>query len=444
MSTTVPDWAEEAEGAIPHGSLHRIALWSLLTILLGFGGLTAWAALTTIESAVPASGFIVSGGKRKTISLLESGILRTLLVREGETVSAGDVLMLLDDAQVRAVQSQASMQYWSAVVRAARLTAEAGDERIFPVSKQVRDAAAASPDIAATVRAEQGQFQERWRALDASVRVQERKIAQSEAQKGALRAQIAANGTRLALIRDELKGIDFLMERGLSTKPRQLELRRIEAELRGQLGALASQMLQTEQAIAQIELEILNTAATRHSDISRERTETQAAKADAEQRLEAATDLMRKKEVRAPEAGVVTDIRYFTPGSSIVAGQPVMDLVPVTETLLVEGSVSPHEVEHLAVGQSVNVRLTAYKAHRVPVLMGRLTYVGADRQMDASGQPYFLIRAAIDSDALTDKPGVNLSPGMPADILVINGARSALDFLISPISDSLRHGMKED
>ena len=121
-----------------------------------------------------------------------------------------------------------------------------------------------------------------------------------------------------------------------------------------------------------------------------------------------------------------------------------MDLVPANEHLLIEGNVMPNEVEHLRVGQNVNIRLTAYKAHRVPVIAGILTYVGADRQLDANNQPFFLIRAEVQPRALIDKPGVILLPGMPADVLVINGNRSILSFLVSPISDSLFHALREE
>ena len=140
----------------------------------------------------------------------------------------------------------------------------------------------------------------------------------------------------------------------------------------------------------------------------------------------------------------MTDFKFFTPGSSIVAGQPVMDLVPDTQHMLLEGTVAPWDVEHLAIGQRVNVRLTAYKARRVPVITGRLTYVGADRQMDANNSPVYIVRAEVDPDALRDKPGVVLLPGMPADILIVNGARSVLDFLVSPITDGISHAMKEE
>lgn len=437
-------WLPEAEASLPQGSLRRIALLSLLTILLGFGGLITWAALARIESAVPASGTLIASGKRKTISLVDSGILKALMVQEGDKVAAGQVLLQLDDVQPRAAMAQASVQYWSAVARAARLAAEAADERTLPVSAALRNAAKADPAVAAAVAAEAYQFQSRWGALDANTRVEERKIAQQEAQIAALRAGIASASIRMGLVKEELRGVDFLMARGLSTKPRQLELQRNEAELRGAIGQFAGQYHEAEEVIAQVRSGIVNTMEARRADISRERSETQAAQADAEQRLTAARDLLQKREILAPEAGTVTDFKYFTPGSSIVAGQPVMDLVPDTQRLLVEGTVAPYEVEHLAVGQHVNVRLTAYKAHRVPVITGRLTYVGADRQMDANNAPVFVVRAEIDASALRNKPGVVLLPGMPADILIVNGARSVLDFLLSPITDGISHAMKEE
>ena len=439
-----PAWLAKAEATLPQASLRRVAIFSALTLLLGFGGLTAWAAIAKIETAVPATGFVISGTKRKTISLADPGILHALLVHEGDKVAAGQVLLRLDEVQARASRDQAYVQYWSAAARAARLAAEAMDRRELPVAPDLQAAADANPAVAAAVQAEAHQFKVRWDAFDASLRVQDRKIAQAQAQTSALRAQIAASGTKLGLLQQELTSVNYLLSRGLETKPHQLELLRTDADLRGAIGQLAGQLTQTEQSIAQTEQETLNNTETRRADISREQSETQAALADADQRLRAATDQLERREITAPEAGTVTDLKYFTLGSSIMAGQPIMDLVPDTQQLLIEATVAPNEVEHLTAGQRVNVRLTAYKAHRVPVITGHLTYVGADRQLDANNQSVFLVRAAIDSKALRDKPGVILLPGMPADVLIINGERSILNFLISPITDSIRHSMREE
>ena len=437
-------WIGDCERSLPQFSLRRVALVSFVVTFVGLGGVLSWAALATVDSAVPANGVVVASGKRKTITLLEGGILHELLVHEGANVVAGQVLLRLDDVQVRAARDQARAQYWSAIAKSTRLAAEAADQRDLTFPTDLKDAAANDAAVAAGMAAEQHQFQVRWASFDASIRVQERKIAQQQAQIGAIRAQIAAFGTRLALTQEELKGINYLIERGLSTKPRQLDLLRSEADMRGQIGQLGAQLMQAMQVIAQIELEIINTGESRRADISRERAETQSAASDADQRLRAAADQLLKREIVSPEAGTITDLKFFTVGSSIVAGLPIMDLVPTTQHLIIEGNVAPNEIEHLHVGQIVNVRLTAYKAHRVPVITGHLTYVGADRQMDANNQPVFLIRAEIDADALKDKPGVVLLPGMPADVIVINGSRSILSFLVSPITDSLFRAMREE
>ncbi len=438
-----PLWMDEAEGSLPQASLRRVALWSLLITVLGLGSVLVWASLASIESAVPASGVVVASGKRKTITLLEGGILHELLVHEGDQVTAGQVLLRLDDTQVRAARNQAKVQYWSAIAKLNRLAAEAMDKRTLSIPADLRDAAANDPAVAAAARAETQQFQVRWDALDASSRVSERKVAQQQAQIGSIQAQSASLGIRLGLTQEELKGVNFLMSRGLSTKSRQLELLRTEADMRGQIEQLGAQRVQAMQMIAQITLETINVAESRRADISRERADTQAALSDADQRLRAAADQLEKREIISPESGTITDLKFFTIGSSIVAGQPIMDLVPLSQHLLIEGNVTPNEVEHLRIGQAVNIRLTAYKAHRVPVISGHLTYVGADRQMDANNQPVFLMRAELNPDALSDKPGVVLLPGMPADVIVINGRRSVLSFLVSPIADSLFHAMRE-
>ncbi len=442
--TATPAWLAEAATEVSPMSLRRVAWLSLLTVVLGLGGVLTWAGMAHIDRAVPANGFVVASGKRKTISLLEGGILRELLVREGDHVAAGQVLLRLDDVQVQAARTQASTQYWAAVAKATRLSAEALDRRELTFDANLRAAAARDPAIAAAVAAEAHQFDVRWNLVDATVRVQERKIAQTQAQIGAINAQIASAGTKLSLIREELHNVDFLLARGLETKPHQLDLRRTEADLRGQIGQLGNQLTQAEQLIAQTEFETINAAESRRADISRERAETQAAQADAEQRLRAADDQLVKREITAPEPGTINDIRYFTVGSSVIAGQPVMDLVPDSSHLLIEGNVAPNDVEHLAIGQRVNIRLSAYKAHRVPVIGGRLVYVGADRQMDSNNQPIFLMRAEVDPDALKSLPGVVLLPGMPADLMVLNGRRSVLSFLLSPITDSLFHAMNEE
>ena len=431
------------DAAFAEPSLRRVGIASGLVIGLGVFGLLGWASVSEMESAVPAGGTIVSAGKRKSISLLEPGLLRELAVREGDRVAAGDVLLRLDDVQARSGADQARQQYWAAVAKASRLTAEALDKRIWETPGDLADAARDAA-IAAQLDAERHLFLARWDAFDGQVRIAGRRIAEQQAEIAALAVQLVALRTRLSLLREELAGVESLLARGFAPRNRALELRRGVAELEGAMADAVGRQAQRRQGIAQTEAEIAGAAQTRRQDISRDRTDVQGAIGDAAQRLRAAEDVLERRLVRAPENGTVTDIRAFTPGSSIAPGQPVMDLVPADGRLLVEASVTPTDIERVHVGQKIRVRLTAYKSHRVPALSGRLVYVGADRQVDPRGEPFFLARAELDPDALKPYPGVALYAGMPAEVLVIGGRRTALDFLISPIRDGMRRGMTEE
>ena len=141
---------------------------------------------------------------------------------------------------------------------------------------------------------------------------------------------------------------------------------------------------------------------------------------------------------------MITDIKFFTPGSSIGAGQPILDIVPQNDKMIVEVRVRPDDVEHVHPGQRVNIRLTAYKQHKVPILTGQLVYVSADAQQDQQGAQFILARAEIDRRELKRINNVALYPGMPAEVLVIGGERTAIDYFISPITDSLRRSFGEE
>ncbi len=435
---------EAAADAYHAPSLRRIALWSVLTVVLGIGGLGIWAALTQLDSAVPATGQFVAAGKRKTVTLADSGTLKTLLVHEGDRVTAGQPLLLLDDVQARAIMKQAEAQSWGAIAKTARLDAEMHDRRVISFPDNLLQAASQDLPIGALVQGERALFASRWDTFDGNARVTGRKVQQLQAQIVALQVQRQTLDTRLMLTEDEARGVDTLLKDGFAPRTQALAIHRAIAELQGAVGDADGRFIQAQQAIEQEKLQLTGIVETRHADAAHDMQDAKMLLADVAQRLTATRSQLDHSTVTAPEDGAVTDIKAFTPGSSIMAGQPVLDIVPGDGRLLIEASVPPTEIEHVHRGQRVNVRLSAYKAHRVPTVTGRLVYVGADRQPDAHGDPVFLVRAELDPDALKPYPGVVAYAGMPADVLIIGGERTALDFLISPIRDGMRGGMRED
>lgn len=443
MSKAAEALEAEMEAVLPPPSMRRIMLASVAVLVLGCGGLIGWAAATPLERAVIGNGTLIAEGKRKTVTLLEPGILRELLVREGDRVAAGQPLLRLDTTQAEASAQQAQALFWGQSVRAARLMAEQAEERGFTPPAGALVAAAANPAIGSVIEAERRLFAARRAAFDGSLGVQRTRIAQLQQQTGAIVAQRNAAATRLQATREELAGVRQLLASGFATRTRLWELQRAEAELLGNLGQFQAQEAQTREQIAQAEAEMSALSLNRAQDIARELQEAQAMVADAEQRLRGALDVLTRREVAAPEAGTVTEFRFFTPGSSIGAGQPVLDIVPLDDRVIAETRIALTDTEQVRPGQRARIRLSAYRSHDVPLLDGEVIFVSPDRQTDAQGASFFLARLQLDAAALASVPSVVLAPGMPVEAFLLGEKRTALDYVFRPLTDSLRRSLRD-
>lgn len=432
------------DAAVPPPRIGRLVLAALLVLVAGAGGLVGWAAFTPVERAVIGQGALVAEGRRKTVTLLEPGILQALLVREGERVAEGQPLMRLDTTQADAAAAQARATYWAQAVRAARLTAEQQDSRRMVLPDGAGEAGRADPAIASLVEAEGRLFAARWEAYEGTLGVSRTRIAQQQEQMAAYAAQREATSTRLAAIREELAGVSRLVQQGYATRTRQWELQRTEAELAGNLGQYQAQEAQAREAIAQAELEMANARLGRQQEVARDLQEARVQRAEAEQRLRGALDVLARRVVRAPEAGVVNEIRYVTPGSSISAGQPVLDIVPLQDRLVAEVRLALTDIENVAVGQRARLRFSAFRSREVPLVNSEVVYVSADRQTDPQGNSYFLARVAVDPSVSESLPrGATLAPGMPVEAFLLGERRSALDYVIRPIVDALRRSLRD-
>jgi HlyD family secretion protein len=433
----------DAEVSAGTPSVRRVMAGALLLLFVGCGGLLAWAALAPIERAVVARGNLVAEGRRKSILLSEPGILQALLVREGQRVATGEVLLRLDPTVAEATAAQARAQSLTQGARVARLRAEQAGQRRFAPPAELAAAARGDPALAAILEAEQRLFTARWEAFDGNVSVAERRIAVERERLAAAMAQRAATERRLASIRADLSGLRPLAQQGFARIRELREFERLESQAVGDIGALRAQEAQFQQSIAQAELELSTFRLTRAQDIARDLQDAQQLLVDAEQRLLAAANVRARRDILAPEPGIVTDIRFVTPGSSITDGQPVLDLLPVDDRLIVEAKVSPNDVEQLQVGGRVKLRLLALRARTTPLLAGELTYVSADQQTDAQGNAFFLARARIDPAGLALIPDLRLNAGMPVELFVLGETRSALDYLLAPIRDSMRRALRD-
>lgn len=424
----------------PVGRLTRRALLVLAVTLLPLGG---WASMTLIEQAVLGQGQLIPEGKRKTVTLLEPGILRRLEVREGSPVEAGQTLAQLDVTQAEAAADQAKAAYWSGRARIARLRAEQADLRGLEFPPELRQAAAGEPGIDIFLQAERALFAARWAHFDSQIAVQERAITQSREQMVGARAQRDGAERQLRSVREQIAGLNRLLVQGYASRFSVLELQRDEASFAASSGAAAAQEAQLREAVAQGEKQLAGLHLTRLSEIANDLQTTEATVASAQQQLRAAQDILVRREVLAPEAGRVTNIQMFSPGSSIAAGQPILDLVPAHDRLIVEGQIDPTDIEQVAVGQPTNLRLTAYRMRQLPVLPGRLIHVSPDATTLPSGRVVYTVRAELEEDALGRFGDVRLLAGMPVEIYILGEQRTPISYFWKPIRDAARRAFRD-
>jgi HlyD family secretion protein len=425
----------------PVGRTLRLALLALGLTLVPFFG---WATMTTMERAVLATGTLIPEGRRKTVNLLEPGILRRLLVREGEVVDAGQPLLQLDVTQAEATADQARATFWSGRAKIARLRAEQAELRALSFPDELMRTAAGDPAIRVFLEAEQALFEARWKTFDGQASVQERQITQFQEQIAGARAQRAAAEAQLRSAREQLQGMRQLQSQGLVSLFRLQEMQRLEQTYIGTIGQFTAQEAQLREQVAGAQKQLETLRLTRLSEIATELQATEAAVATAVQQLRAAQDVLARREVLSPEAGKVVNIQAFTPGGTIGSSQPIMDIVPVRDRFVVELQVMPVDIEQVTVGQRVNTRLTSYRVRTVPMISGRVIHVAADIMTNAStGLSYFLARAELDLDVLDRLPDVTLQAGMPAEVFVLGEERTPLSYLWSPLRNAARRAFRD-
>lgn len=442
---TAPPVIIDVEPVEPEPTLRGTMLATVAAIGIGFGGFMLWACTASLDSAAIATGTIMVDSRRKTVSHLEGGILDELHVKEGDRVAEGQPLLVLDRTQGRAQLAQLDSQYWAALARTARLKAEQEGQRAFPAPPELAEAAARDPVAAEALAAEQRLMAARWETYDGQLGVQKRKIAQMREQVEALRAQRRAFLDRLAYTEEELKNAKGLLEKGFERKPRVLELQRLTAELRGEVGELQAREAEANQGIAGAEQEMLNLEAARRTEVADEQQRMQTVVADYAERRRSASDVLTRLTVTAPQAGRVVGLRFVTRGSAVPSGAPLMDIVPDNDELVVEAAVNPTDIDQVHPGQEAHVHLTAFKQRRVPPVKGEVVSVSADLLTDErTGRTYYEARVRLDPAELGQFQHVKLYPGMPAEVMIAGAERKAIEYFLSPLTDTMRRSFREE
>ncbi|WP_293863276.1 HlyD family type I secretion periplasmic adaptor subunit [uncultured Alsobacter sp.] len=431
-----------------NGSVGRLVGLGLGVLVLFFGAIGSWAALAPLDSAVVADGAFEAAGNRKALQHRDGGIVASVLARDGDTVEAGQVLMVLDDSAPKALVASLSAQATSLSVLRSRLVAER-DEAPEPVFEPDLLARSGEPAVARILAAQRHQFDERRRQLEGELAILAGVASQQGDQLRGLQAQIVGIDAQAALLRQEADGVRKLFAAGYATKVRLSGLERNEASVVAEQGRLAAQAAALGGALAATGLRRSQLRRDRQTEVADQLRQIEQQAAELEPRLMSARETLTRTVMRAPAAGTVLGLNVFTVGGVIAAGQKVLEIVPADGQPTIAVRVDPAEAERLRAGQTVDVQLTGIPAARRPIVTGHLMRISADRLTDPrSGAAYYEARVAVDD--VRPGPGaavqtaVVLGPGMPAQVIIGTGSRSALQYLVGPLTDQIRRAMREE
>jgi len=443
MSAGVASWARPEDVPLrPRiGAPLAAGAFLLIAFFAGFGG---WAALAPLSSATVAEGVIRVETHRKTVQHLEGGIVREILINEGDKVTAGQVLMRLDKTQSGTTVSVLQDQQDALLALQARLEAERDglDAIQFPPELSARQS---DPKVATVVGGQQKIFDTRRQSLRAQLGIVSQRVEQLGSEIAGHKAQLVSANEQIQLTQEEIATVTDLLNRGLERKPRLLALQRQQSYREGSRGEQLGAIAKAQQEIGEAKLQSADLLDKRSSEIALELRDTQSRLLENRQKLGAAVDVDNRMEVVAPVSGQVVDLKVHTLGGVVRPGDALLDIVPQSDELVVEARVRPVDIDAVHAGQSAQVALTAYKQRTTPRLDGRLATVSADALIDESRHiSYYSAEIHIDSSELAKLNGVQLYPGMPAEVMIVTGERTLLQYFIQPVIDSFHRAFREE
>lgn len=408
-------------------------------LVVSFGG---WGMYAHLDSAVVAHGTLLAESERKTVEHLEGGILRQLLVRSGDRVEAGQVVALLDATQTEAQLAQLTASSRALALRLWRLDAEEqGATTLDPTTAPAIGGDEAPARIAAEVRL----FEARLRAHVGQIASLRRQVDQLAAQERAATAQSNAAARQLALWTDERASNATLVAKGATPRQKLLELDRNLAILEGDRDEQKGLAAAAREDMARARTDIETLVQQRLADAGEQVSEGRRQLAEVTSQIRGAEDVLERRKLRAPQAGLVVHINVVSPGAVVGSGVPVMEIVPDEDRLVAEVHLATDAIDTVHVGRPAKVKLSAYKRAKAPTLEGEVIYVSADVLTDErDGSEYYDAKISLDQATLKGLDHVTLMPGMPVEVAIRTGERRAADYFLEPILRHFGRALREE
>jgi HlyD family type I secretion membrane fusion protein len=407
-------------------------------------GLGLWASLDRLASGITAQAEVRVDSQRKTLRAKETGVVKQILVKEGQTVRPGQPLLLFNDVEARAAVDVLQNQYDTLMAQNARFTAEALNRGALEFPPELT-ARMAEPGVATLIRDQQFLFTTRQQLFQSQQAVLAQRVEQQQTQIQGQQSQLESVVEQQRLTVEELEGYRKLNEQGFAPKTLILRYERSLAELAGRKGQLQSEIARLRQQMGETRMQLSSLQNERASQAAEGLRDSQTKLADVVPRLTSARQNLAATVVRSPVQGYVFNLTQFTIGGVVGSGETVMDVVPSSTPLTVTAMIKPEDVDEVHAGMPAKVKLTGLNQRFNDSLDATVSVVSADRiTNEKSGVAFYRVDLQIPPAELKKlKKGVQLTPGMPAQALIKTGERSIMSFLISPITDTLEDAFRE-
>lgn len=400
-----------------------------------------WAAFAPLDAGAYAQGQIAVSGNRQAVQHREGGVVTALLVAEGDTVRRGQILLQLSSGELRATERGVSSQVFALMAQRARLIAERDRLGSIPTPPEFADLAPQDRVLAQeSLRIQQQQFGARRTGRSTETGVLGQRIAQLNEQISGYEGQIAANQEQQRLIQDELAGMRSLAERGYAPLTRVRALERTAAQLDGELGSLRAQIARSREAVGETRLQMSGVSTKMNEDVADQLRLIDVQLNELQPRMAELRAQIARNEVRAPASGEVVGLTIFTQGGVIQPGQTLMEIVPRDASQVIIAQISPNDVDNLRVGLDTEVRFPGLRERNPPIVHGRVTRISADSfTLEETGASYFRAEIVVPASELAKmgRGAETLRPGAPVEVVVLLRKRTALGYLLEPLTNNL-------
>lgn len=417
-----------------------------LVVALGFGGFLLWASLAPLDKGVPLSGTVAKESNRKAVQHQNGGTIADILVKDGDVVKAGQVLVRMNNVAVSSQAEMSRAQYFTARATEARLLAERDNLKAvaFPAAL---DGQREDPRVVANFGLQKQLFSSRRASLESELGAMDENMAGLKMQIKGLSESRDSKKAQLAILNEQLGGMRELAKEGFVARNRLLDLERTAVQISGAISEDIGNIGRAQRQVMELSLRRAQRGQDYQKEVRSQLSDTQREAEALASRIESQDFDLANADVKAPVDGVVVGLAVFTRGGVVPAGARLMEIVPSDDALIVEGQLAVNLIDKVQVGLPVELMFSAFNTNKTPHIPGEVIQVSADRTVDEkTGAPYYKMRVRVTPEGvkLIGQHKLDIQPGMPADLFIKTGERTMMSYLFKPVIDRAKSSLSED